>query len=531
MASDAAGQTFGGKEPNPPSWDGSDPGVELANYEKNVKLWLFESELEKKKQGVRLLRNLTGVARQVADTMEFDEVATEQGVDNLLKALKKHCQPHLEVSLPRAFERAVYGAPRGHRESMHEYIIRMGKNFHLLEKEGLKLPDVATGYVTYRQASLTEGQELKFSTWSQGAYDLPTVVASLRKLEKVVPEHKSKTTTAFMQDDAEIPNERAEDEDIPEPYVLDDDDQHIYLEVEDDEKVLEENEVQVALATYQEVRKAINQHQKGRQFYGKGKGDGKRGSGARDFGHEFMKNKRRISIEQLKLRTRCGRCGLVGHWAKECKNAPDKRGQQQQQASFASGASVASNTSKPSSTSAASTGQQSWYVSAGNSNCASDGLVTFCGFECGGQHTKSNDECKSTELNSSHGNTRRQEDGASSELCLGCSAHVASVFDFGQPEHFAVALFVGLSTSPELAVVDTAAQDGLIGAQALSRLKERLGDHGLKVKWTTKQARAHGVGGQARVLGIIAIPLGIAGTTGILEATVIWNSFAFGSLC
>lgn len=54
----------GGKEPPPPTWDGSDPGLELATFEKNVE---FESELDPKKRGVRLLRSFTGVATSVVD--------------------------------------------------------------------------------------------------------------------------------------------------------------------------------------------------------------------------------------------------------------------------------------------------------------------------------------------------------------------------------------------------------------------------------------------------------------------------------
>ena len=44
----------------------------MATFEKNVKVWEFESELDASKRGVRLLRNLTGVARAVADTLEFE---------------------------------------------------------------------------------------------------------------------------------------------------------------------------------------------------------------------------------------------------------------------------------------------------------------------------------------------------------------------------------------------------------------------------------------------------------------------------
>lgn len=89
---------------------------------------------------------------------------------------------------------------------MQEYLIRQERNFHLLEKEGLKMDETAVGYIVYRQASLTESQELKFSAWSEGRYDLKTVQKNLRKLKKVVQEHKdrAKGFAAFVMDDEHV---------------------------------------------------------------------------------------------------------------------------------------------------------------------------------------------------------------------------------------------------------------------------------------------------------------------------------------
>ena len=76
-----------------------------------------------------------------------------------MQALKTHFAPHLEVSLPRAFECAVYGQPRNNRETMQEYIIRQERNFHLLEKEGCKMDETAVGYIVYRQAASSPDRE------------------------------------------------------------------------------------------------------------------------------------------------------------------------------------------------------------------------------------------------------------------------------------------------------------------------------------------------------------------------------------
>ena len=66
--------------------------------------------------------------------------------------------------------------PRSLKETLQEYIIRVEKAFYLLEKEKLKLPPEASGYILYRQASLSEAQDLKFNTWSRGKYEWKTVV-------------------------------------------------------------------------------------------------------------------------------------------------------------------------------------------------------------------------------------------------------------------------------------------------------------------------------------------------------------------
>ena len=81
--------------------------------------------------------------------------------------------------------------------------------------------------------------------------------------------------------------------------------------------------------------------------------------------------------------------------------------------------------------------------------------------------------------------------------------------------------FCGIVTGSEYGVVDTAAEGGLVGSFALHRLESRLKDIGLKVKWIPKRSLAKGVGGQAKVLGVVLIPIGIGGLNGVLEATVV----------
>ena len=67
--------------------------------------------------------------------MPFEDLPAEECTTSWLDT------PHLEGSLPRAFEQAVYGPVTQAREGFGEYIARCDKVFGKLKKEGIDLPD------------------------------------------------------------------------------------------------------------------------------------------------------------------------------------------------------------------------------------------------------------------------------------------------------------------------------------------------------------------------------------------------------
>ena len=184
--------------------------------------------------------------------------------------------------------------------------------------------------------------------WGAGKYDRKTVVSNLRKFDKGVFDLRKKSSAYLLDaenDEDKPPDEEQQvflNEDDAEDSGLEDD--YVYIGESDLKEIYGEQEVQEALATYQDVRRAIREQKNARGYYPSGKGSrssssskgsdrGKRptlnfrgkGQGSKD-PVKIDRRGTKVHVELLKLRTRCARCGQVGHWARECRGQPDERG-------------------------------------------------------------------------------------------------------------------------------------------------------------------------------------------------------------
>ena len=449
------GPNYRDRDP-PPTYSGEDPETTFRGFEKAVRLWEYETDVPRNKRGAKLLRSLTGVAKLALEEMEFDDIACEDGLRNVMQRLKDFFMPHLEVSLPRAFEHAVYGSHRTSKESFAEYLARMEKAFTRLSREGVELPDGAQGYILYRHASLNEHQDQRLLVWSEGRYDKSSMVKGLRKLDKVL---KEKGKNAYMFEDEHQAFEAEEDNET-------DSEEYIYLADGDLDPVYEEKDVMAALASYKEAREALKNQKLSRGYFPPAKGRGK------------GRGKNKVHVEQLKLRTRCWKCNAIGHWGRECPQ-PDRS-----QSNGAPGSNVSTGGTS-------SSARSGFFVTM--ADAPGDGHHDFWLRQFAQQRESMVDN--TTPLDS--------ETASAYKGALGQSG------------------FCGITTQCHEGVVDTAAEGGLIGSFAFDRLSHALFHRGLKPVWTPKQSSAKGVGGNAAVLGVALIPIGLGGVNGVLECTVI----------
>ena len=90
------------------------------------------------------------------------------------------------------------------------------------------------------------------------------------------------------------------------------------------------------------------------------------------------------------------------------------------------------------------------------------------------------------------------------------------------------AIYAGVRTAAGQGLVDTAAEDAVIGSSAFSRLKQLLEHQGLRpVAVKGPVGACAGIGGSAQVTNVWDLPIGIAGTNGLLRVTEVADSDGF----
>ena len=179
----------------------------------------------------------------------------------------------------------------------------------LSERCGNRVYDMVKGYLCLHRCGLSDDQRAMVLGRTGGKYETASMAPALRSCfpEYRVPKHNRKSHGVFV---SEMPIEEEEEEDIDEDASMDglEDVENFINEDDESDFTLDENDVREMLATaWKHNRQEISQERLRRGFGNPSKSTAT--STTRIF---------RAEVEELKLRTKCNRCGNVGHWAREC---------------------------------------------------------------------------------------------------------------------------------------------------------------------------------------------------------------------
>ena len=259
---------------------------------------------------------LDGDALTAVEHLEFPEIAIEGG-ENVIFTILEARYPDKDP-IDRAgkvlFDVSEVSAREGER--LGEWSARADSVFHACQRdEGIAFPDVVKGFLCLHRCGLSDDQRAVVLVRTGGKYEIAAIALALRSCfpEYRVPKLSRRSHGVFV---SEMPYQMAEEVERDEEDSGDDlDDVEKFLN-EDDESdmVLEEDEVREVLASAWKQKRQEISKEKLRRGFGRPS--------------KFVANpatrKFRGEVEELKLRTKCNRCGDVGHWAREC---PQKRAQ------------------------------------------------------------------------------------------------------------------------------------------------------------------------------------------------------------
>eukprot|EP00913_Durusdinium_trenchii_P022711 g21330.t1 len=314
--------------------------------------------------------------------LTVDEITAENGhkiIVGLIESAHEYLKDH---RLEQAFEEAIFRGKRDKGTSLTAFLTSKRAAFAELRKQGLDLLETSAGrhllgHLILRQGAFSQDQKQRLKVVTNGSIDFKDLELAIQKVfgdklddaqhEAPHPHHPRRwRSNAYFDeegDDADWDDEAAastcgefyeEEEDWFEDLIaLNDDGSEAQLVFPQElPVVMDEHE---AIETFGSGLEEVFYEFQNRLHHGKGRGKGKKGKGgkgkhpARTYGQsapshgkgggghlehrrllQASRNGRgydrpwqqrqgsRMSLSEIKSKTRCHQCKQIGHWSREC---------------------------------------------------------------------------------------------------------------------------------------------------------------------------------------------------------------------
>lgn len=263
--------------------------------------------LPKEAKGSYIYTLLSGKALECIEHLEASEYQKENGQALIWKLLDARFPQKEQTDILGETLSEIFSLRAKSGETLKTWVARATELFDRCERRvKVTFPSEARGWVLLHRSGLSDEQQAVVLARAQGKLDKERISVSMRSCYPDFVCRTGKTTAAHIIEDVnedDAPGDVIPEVDFQDVELLLSEHQSDVPATGDSEVFLESEVAEVLAVTWKEKRAELSRLQKQRKFVA-----------AKD-----MKRSFRIEVEELKRKTRCHRCGKMGHWSRECR--------------------------------------------------------------------------------------------------------------------------------------------------------------------------------------------------------------------
>ncbi|CAE7545258.1 unnamed protein product [Symbiodinium sp. CCMP2592] len=463
QASGMLPSNYKGEYSDPPSW----PGWSYRRqWVTSIRRWNKQTDIPVFRRAEKVLRTLGWELQVDFEHLTEAQLSSEYYLEYILQIIEMKAGVREDDERRQAYRRVMHDVGRRRDETLAQYSMRRLRDFTRAASFGVQLPNEFRAAMLREGAGLSEQGLQNLTALMQGRdNEVDLLAATLARMDP-----RTDKVSAFV-DPVEAPGSATFMADLDQGNEdSSDTEEGIPQEVLEDESVLAEltemnfTEEQAAYVFVMVEnrppfrRRSWKENKKFKADMRKDRGSFMKGNSGGSANRSSSSGPRgKLTKEQLKKISKCNTCGKRGHWSEDCRQAST------------TGATTASS--------------------------AAPRMSGFC--YLGGSSITSG---------SSHLSFMAWEPGE-----RGFYGGLGDVPSWGY-----------LTIPPGLAILDTGATQDIIGDHALAALENESPQKGLQaITVPTPSSAPTGIGGQAKVLKAVLIPVAFGGIPGVVRFIVI----------